>query len=133
MILGCSKDKAEVGRCEARHLYTGDTFVAGREIADHFGIPILILSAKYGLIDPTTYIDWYNETFKRLYGGPFPDAPLHGFYLGGMRYFANAPARFEPLIVMDNRGRFRTERKRLRNNLDIVARMIADHQQRLHV
>jgi hypothetical protein len=54
------------GPTKAQDAYTGVPFVVNREFAQHFGERWMILSAKYGFIDPDFVIAGpYNVTFKR--------------------------------------------------------------------
>lgn len=97
LLLACSKSKNELFiKGKAIDLYTGSLFLAGKRFAEENKLKILILSAKYGFIEPETEIDNYNEKFKKPYSGPFPEGS--GFYLGGPLYFKNAPDRFQSLV-----------------------------------
>ena len=54
------------GPTPAREAYVGAPFKVNREYAERFGDRWVILSAKYGLIDPDFLIPGpYNVTFKR--------------------------------------------------------------------
>lgn len=102
LILACSGSK--VGH-EARaiDIYAGTLFRRGRAYAERHNLPVLILSAKFGFVQPTQVLPDYNQRFTSPYTGPFP--PGHGFYLGGQDYFGNAPERFQPLIPSDRIGK----------------------------
>lgn len=55
------------GATPARDAYTGSPFKVNREYAERFAERWVILSAKYGFIDPDYKIDGpYNVTFKKL-------------------------------------------------------------------
>lgn len=59
------------GPAEARDAYTGSPFTVNKEYARQFGEAWVILSAKYGLVQPTFIIPGpYNVTFKKKSTGP---------------------------------------------------------------
>ena len=71
-------DKApDAGSTPARHAYTGPAFTINRTFAEHFGQTWVVLSAKYGLIEPDVEIPGpYNVTFKQEATGPVSVAQL---------------------------------------------------------
>jgi len=72
VIVPCGKRKIwdknpEAGPCEARDVYRGSLFKVCREYADRW----VILSAKYGFVDPDFIIpENYDVTFKDLGTNP---------------------------------------------------------------
>ncbi len=82
VIVPCGQGKiwdAEPGRgpTAARDAYTGSPFKVHRAYAERFADRWVILSAKYGFIDPEWPIpENYNVTFKRLSTGPVDGASL---------------------------------------------------------
>jgi hypothetical protein len=67
VILACSKskiwDKKGISINDsfpAREAYTGYVFKAGKQYAIENKLPLLIISAKYGLIEPEQDIEHYN-------------------------------------------------------------------------
>ena len=52
--------------CEARDLYTSDWFVKARQYVESRGAEWFILSAKYGLLSPTTLIEPYEQTLNKM-------------------------------------------------------------------
>lgn len=71
VIVPCGQKKVwdgspSVGPTEARDAYTGPPFGINRAFAERFGELWVVLSAKYGFIEPTFLIPApYNTTFKR--------------------------------------------------------------------
>lgn len=65
ILIGCGKSK-RCFSCEAQDLYTGSIFKARRAYAEASGEPWMILSAKYGMIRPRTWVDPYDLTVKDL-------------------------------------------------------------------
>lgn len=56
---------------EAKKAYTGPPFKLNRQFAEKFGDSWVILSAKYGFVEPSFLIDApYNVTFKRKSSNP---------------------------------------------------------------
>ncbi len=98
LLEGSTKQDKEVESCEAGDLYKGQIFLKGKDIATTHRVPYCILSAKYGLVWPTTVIETYDEKFKKPYKGPWPPADVYGFTLGGKNYFHNRPDTFMPLV-----------------------------------
>ncbi len=82
VIVPCGQGKiwdAEPGSgpTPARDAYTGSPFKVHRAYAERFADRWVILSAKYGFIDPERPIpENYNVTFKRLSTGPIDGATL---------------------------------------------------------
>ncbi len=96
LLLACSMTKAQVvGKVQAQNLYRGNLFMAGFRFAKAHNLKILILSAKYGFIEPTAEVEYYDQKMKD-YEGPWPKG--EGWFVGGLPYFGNAPERFQPLI-----------------------------------
>ena len=60
-IVGCGKAKAAES-CAAGELYTGGLFRATFDHAKHWHQIVYIVSAKYGLLDPSSTIAPYDET-----------------------------------------------------------------------
>jgi cytoplasmic iron level regulating protein YaaA (DUF328/UPF0246 family) len=70
LILSCSKTKKNIDRAPAIELYDGMYYRVLRKnfnLKDNKNLDILILSAKYGLIDSNEIIDYYDQvmTSKR--------------------------------------------------------------------
>ena len=82
VIVPCGKGKIwdkkpQAGAVPARDAYTGAPFKVSRQYAEVFAATWVILSAKYGFINPDFLIpEPYNVTFKRLSSGPVPMAKL---------------------------------------------------------
>ena len=70
VIVPCGKSKIwrkypHHGPVEAKNVYTGSPFILNRRYVEHFRNDWVILSAKYGLIQPDTMIpEDYNVTFN---------------------------------------------------------------------
>jgi hypothetical protein len=69
VIIPCGKSKVwsldpKTGPTKAKDAYTGAPFKVNKEYAEKFGDRWIILSAKYGFIDPDHIIQDYNVTFK---------------------------------------------------------------------
>ncbi|MDG6220589.1 MAG: hypothetical protein QCI38_03975, partial [Candidatus Thermoplasmatota archaeon] len=64
------KKKTELGAVPAKDAYTSPYFKKNRAYAEKFGECWMILSAKYGFIDPKTLIEDYNVTFKKKKTNP---------------------------------------------------------------
>jgi hypothetical protein len=64
-IIACSKLKL-TRPAPAVDLYTGPLFLRSLEVAKADAIPVLILSTKYGLVDPTTVLEPYELSLKSL-------------------------------------------------------------------
>lgn len=127
LVLACSKNKVNLPSGRAGDFYTGTIHKKGKAIAQAVGLPIWILSAKYGFIHPDTIIEQYDEKFKKPYAGPFPPAPWHGFYLGGSLYFKNMPQSFQPLVKPQQIGYMLSELTVLEKNPARVWEMIRAH------
>ena len=65
ILIGCGKAKGSE-TCPALDLYTGPIFRARRAYAEASGEPWMILSAKYGMIRPRTWVAPYDLTVKDL-------------------------------------------------------------------
>lgn len=102
LILACSGSKLDVPAM-AIDIYQGTLFKRGRAYAEKHGLPVLILSAKLGFIQPTLWVEPYNQRFTDTYRGAWPDGS--GYYLGGQDYFGAAPDRFKPLVPSDRIGK----------------------------
>jgi hypothetical protein len=75
VIIPCGRSKIwlkqpDLGPTPAQEAYTGAPFKVNREYAEEFGDRWIILSAKYGLIEPSTPIEQYEVTFKRKNTNP---------------------------------------------------------------
>lgn len=64
-LVACSKRKAS-SACAAQDLYRGDLFRAARAYVESRSAPWLILSAKYGLLEPQTPIAPYDFSLRQL-------------------------------------------------------------------
>lgn len=70
VVIPCGKSKIwkknpSAGPTKARDAYTGSPFMVNREYAERFADEWVILSAKYGLIEPDFVIpEDYNATFS---------------------------------------------------------------------
>lgn len=97
LILACSGRKLD-HPAPAIDLYQGTLFKRGRAYAERHNMPVIILSAKLGWVQPTQVIEPYNQRFEgqNTYKGNFPEQP--GFYLGGVDYFGRAPKHLQPLV-----------------------------------
>ena len=59
------------GPTEAKDCFPGPVFKANREFAERFGEAWVVLSAKYGFIEPSFVISHrYHETFRTKASGP---------------------------------------------------------------
>lgn len=70
IIIPCGKSKIWKkepyrGLVRSKHAYTGAPFKVNKEFAEKFADRWMILSARYGLIDPDEPIMDYEETFLR--------------------------------------------------------------------
>ena len=119
VIVPCGQKKVwdrspSVGPTAARDAYTGPPFGINRAFAERFGEAWMVLSAKYGFIEPAFMIPApYNITFKNRRTGPITTDQLREqiqkdnlarfttvIGLGGKEYreaielaFAGVPAR----------------------------------------
>ena len=64
-LVSCVSLKCPVP-ARARDLYTSPWFRKARACVEAMGCPWYILSAKYGLVDPNSTIDPYNQTLKSM-------------------------------------------------------------------
>jgi hypothetical protein len=70
VIIPCGKSKIwnkepSRGQVKAKNAYTGSPFKVNKEFAENFADRWIILSARYGFIDPDTLIMDYEETFLK--------------------------------------------------------------------
>ena len=78
VIIPCGKRKIwsknlEAGPTKAKDTYIGSPFKVHREYAENLGDPWVILSAKYGFLEPDQIIpENYNVTFKDPSTNPIP-------------------------------------------------------------
>jgi cytoplasmic iron level regulating protein YaaA (DUF328/UPF0246 family) len=75
VIVPCGRSKIwkkypHLGPTPAREAYTGAPFKVNREYAESVADRWVILSAKYGFIEPTTLITQYEVTFKKKTTNP---------------------------------------------------------------
>lgn len=75
VIVPCGRSKIwkkqpHLGPTPAREAYTGAPFKVNREYAESVADRWVILSAKYGFIEPTTPITEYEITFKKKNTNP---------------------------------------------------------------
>lgn len=81
VIVPCGRSKIwkkqpHLGPTPAREAYTGAPFKVNREYAESVADRWVILSAKYGFIEPTTPITQYEVTFKKKNTNPVRAATL---------------------------------------------------------
>lgn len=70
-LIGCSKTKSTKARyqeVEAKRLYTSDLFRKRVQFVERRGLPWFIISAKCGLLKPTTMLRDYDATMSELVG-----------------------------------------------------------------
>jgi hypothetical protein len=65
LLLGCVKTKLDHA-AKARDLYCSPLWFARRGYAEDCGRPWMILSAKYGLVEPDRVLRWYNLALSDL-------------------------------------------------------------------
>jgi hypothetical protein len=118
VIVPCGQRKIwekqpDAGATVARDAYVGSPFTVNRRFAESFGESWLILSAKYGFIEPDFVIPGpYDTTFKRKSSGPISTERLqaqvrerdldryeHVIGLGGKEYRRAVEAAFEGTAV----------------------------------
>jgi hypothetical protein len=63
-IVGCGAAKLD-HEAPARELYTGSLFVAARRHVEALGVPWLVLSAKYGIVEPDWVLAPYEQTIPK--------------------------------------------------------------------
>ncbi len=103
VIIGCGKGKIwdkypDAGPTMAKDAYTGSYFRANRRYAEAQGCDWMILSAKYGLIEPDFIIPGpYNVTFK--------DPSTHPVTAEGMQtqVFKHQLARYLIIVILGGR------------------------------
>ncbi len=71
IIIPCGRKKIwsrhpHLGAVQAKEAYIGPPFLFNKRYAETFATRWLILSAKQGLLEPTTEIEDYDITFKKL-------------------------------------------------------------------
>lgn len=64
ILIGCGSRKRP-GMHDARDLYTGSLFRAARRYAEESGCPWYILSAKWGVLTPTSRVESYDYRLER--------------------------------------------------------------------
>jgi hypothetical protein len=64
-LVACCATKASKA-CAAKDLYVSPLFRMSRQWLERQGVPWLILSAKYGLLDPSRIVEPYNLTLSQL-------------------------------------------------------------------
>lgn len=64
-LVACCATKADKA-CAAKDLYVSPLFRMSRSWIERQGIPWFILSAKYGLLDPSRIVEPYNLTLSQL-------------------------------------------------------------------
>jgi len=64
-LVACCATKADAP-CAAKDLYVSPLFRMSREWIERQSIPWFILSAKYGLLDPSRIVEPYNLTLSQL-------------------------------------------------------------------
>ena len=117
VIIPCGRSKIwdtnpHLGPTPAREAYTGAPFKVNREYAEVVGNRWIILSAKYGFIEPATPILQYEVTFKRKNTNPVSIATLrkqvadlgladcdHVIAIGGKEYRAAVEQAFSGSAV----------------------------------
>ena len=62
-LVGCVKKKRKV-RSKAKDMYISDLFIKARRYSEEHYDRWFILSAKYHLVEPDTYIEPYDETLN---------------------------------------------------------------------
>lgn len=65
VLISCVKSKRSYP-APARDLYTSPLFTLARDLVERQGAKWRILSALYGLVDPSTVIEPYDQTLNRL-------------------------------------------------------------------
>ena len=65
VLIACCKTKL-AGRNEAQNCYVSPLFKLSKQYAAKRGLPFSILSAKYGLLEPTELIEPYDQTLLRM-------------------------------------------------------------------
>ena len=70
------KNNPDIGKVKAEDAYTSPYFQKNRKYAKRFGDRWVVLSAKYGFLDPDELIEDYNVTFKSKKSGPISNFDL---------------------------------------------------------
>jgi hypothetical protein len=82
VVVPCGKAKIwdkipQAGPTSARDAYSGTPFKINRQYAERFGDRWVVLSAKYGFLNPDDSVEGpYDVTFKRRSPVPIDDAAL---------------------------------------------------------
>jgi cytoplasmic iron level regulating protein YaaA (DUF328/UPF0246 family) len=81
VVVPCGRSKIwkkhpHLGSTAAREAYSGAPFKVNREYAESVADRWVILSAKYGFIEPTTLINNYEVTFKKKSTNPVSGSTL---------------------------------------------------------
>ena len=64
-LISCVNKKKDT-RCKAKEMYISPWFKKGYEYLSYRCDKIFIMSAKYGLLSPETYITPYNQTLLKM-------------------------------------------------------------------
>mgnify|MGYP001591069979 CR=1 FL=1 len=97
LLISCSSKKRKTpGLLPARLRYSGVLLQLALQFADVWRLEPIILSAKYGFINPEQKIEYYDQKLKMVYDGPYPTGK--GFFVGSDLYFGKAPKRYCRLI-----------------------------------
>src|SRR5260370_33801740 len=99
VIVPCGKSKIwdrkpGIGPTPARDAYTGNPFKLNREYAEVVGGKWIILSAKYGFIQPEFRIENYNVTFNKKSSMPVSMSTLQA------QIHANRLWDFDMIVVL---------------------------------
>jgi len=106
VLVGCSATKHE-GPCAAADLFAGTGFVKARAYAEQSGLPWLILSAKWGVLDPTDVISTYHvylpeqaPSYRQAWGAWAVEQLLRAYPAGQLTVEIHASAAYvEPLRI----------------------------------
>jgi hypothetical protein len=110
LLIACSKLKhRHLKEGKACDIYKGYLLTYGLQYAKENNLRPLILSAKYGFITPDMIIESYDMKRETEYNGKWPKGS--GYFLGGKKYFSNAPRRFRALV--DQRQSYAEQRRQL--------------------
>ncbi len=101
------KQNPNLGQVSAKNAYSSSYFKKNRAYAEKFGDDWMILSAKYGFLNPVEKIEDYNVTFKKKKSNPISYEELRNqvemkgldkysivLVLGGKDYFDAVIAAF---------------------------------------
>lgn len=99
LLVSCSSRKRRVpGEVPAKDLYLGTLLRLALRLARRYEMRAYILSAKYGVVEPTRLLRYYDQKLREPYDGPWPEGA--GYYVGSQLYFGKAPARFRRLLPL---------------------------------